>query len=104
MLAGARLQPCHEVLTTVAARLVEPADVGAMCLVSRAWNAAATDGTVTARLPKFATGMLCIPILLDEEVTDPDSFSKPQPLNLIAREWRKGMVCHACASCCLVNL
>ena len=50
------MQPCHEVLTAVAARLDEPADVGAMRLVSKAWNAAATDGIVTARLPKFSTG------------------------------------------------
>ncbi|KAK9915730.1 hypothetical protein WJX75_003355 [Coccomyxa subellipsoidea] len=54
--SGARVQPCHEVLTAVAARLEEPADVGIMRLVSKAWNAAATDGTITARLPKFSTG------------------------------------------------
>ena len=54
--AGARVRPCHEVLTAVAARLDEPADVGAMRLVSKAWNAAATDGTVIARMPKFSAG------------------------------------------------
>ncbi|KAK9915533.1 hypothetical protein WJX75_000399 [Coccomyxa subellipsoidea] len=54
--SGARVQPCREVLTAVVARLEEPADVGAMRLVSKAWNAAASDGTVTARLSKFATG------------------------------------------------
>ena len=56
MYAGARVRPCREVLTAVAARLEEPADMGAMRLVSKAWNAAATDGTVTARLPKFSAG------------------------------------------------
>ena len=69
MLAGARVQPCREVLTAVAARLEEPVDVGAMRLVSKVWYAAATDGAVTVRLHKFATGALCIPILLDVKVT-----------------------------------
>ena len=103
MLAGARVQPCREVLTAVAARLEEPADVGAMRLVSKAWNAAALDGTVTARLSKFATGALRIPSCRVKH----GQYMNPYPsLTQIpeAGELLKGMDCHACASGCVVIL
>ena len=80
--AVARVRPCREVLTAVAARLEEPADVGAMRLVSKAWNAAATDGAVIARLPKFSSGKPGNP--LSVEVKHAYTVACP-----IANVWRR---------------
>ena len=80
--AGARVRPCREVMTAVAARLDEPADVGVMRLVSRVWNAAATDGAVTARLPKFSSGKPGNP--LSVEVKHAYTLACP-----VANVWRR---------------